>query len=232
MTFQPTSQDVEAGQQIRPAAVGGDVVPRHGLYRRAGKRVVDVAVVLLAALPVVPVIALLALCIRIGGARPFYGHDRVGRGGRTFRCWKLRTMVEDGDARLARLLAEDPAAAQEWAETRKLTRDPRITWFGRLLRRSSLDELPQLWNVLRGDMSLVGPRPVTAEEIGRYGLAREAYLQMRPGITGLWQVSGRNRLSYAERVALDMRYARDCGPGLDLRIVAATVPAVLGMSGR
>lgn len=232
MTFQPWSQDVEGSQHGRASAVDAEVSPRQGVYRQGGKRVLDVALVMIAALPVLPVIALLALCIRVGGVRPFYGHVRVGRDGRMFRCWKLRTMVEDGDAHLARHLAENPAAAREWAESRKLSRDPRITWFGRMLRRSSLDELPQLWNVLRGEMSLVGPRPVTAEEIGRYGLAREAYLQMRPGITGLWQVSGRNRLTYAERVALDMRYARECGLGLDLRIIAATVPAVLGMSGR
>ena len=172
------------------------------------------------------------MIVALDGANPFFGHRRVGRDGRVFRCWKLRSMVPDAEARLARHLAENPAAAREWAAARKLSQDPRVTRVGRVLRRTSLDELPQVWNVLLGEMSLVGPRPVTTEELMRYGPARWAYLGVRPGITGLWQVRGRNRLSYAERVRLDAEYARDASLALDLGLLLRTVPAVLRLTGQ
>ena len=141
-------------------------------------------------------------------------------------------MVQDAEARLAQHLSEDANAAQEWAATRKLARDPRITRIGQLLRRSSLDELPQIWNVLIGQMSFVGPRPVTREELGRYGSSQADYLRVRPGITGLWQVRGRNQLSYSKRVHLDAEYSRRLSLSNDLGIIVATIPAVLKLSGR
>ena len=135
-----------------------------------------------------------------------FSHERVGLGGTTFFCLKFRSMYEDSDTRLETLLAGDSSARQEWSEHYKLKEDPRITPLGHFLRESSIDELPQLVNVLRGDMSLVGPRPVIVEELEKYGHAKEAYLSVRPGLTGLWQVSGRNDLDYETRVALDTEY--------------------------
>lgn len=196
--------------------------PARGFYARAGKRIADLACAGLALPLALPLVLILALAVMGDGGCPFFGHVRIGRGGRPFRCWKLRTMVPDAEARLAAHLAADPAARAEWTAACKLSRDPRVTPLGRLLRRTSLDELPQLWNILRGEMSLVGPRPVTAAELERYGAAARDYAALRPGLTGLWQVSGRSRTGYAERVALDAAYARHLGPGLDLRILVAT----------
>ena len=193
--------------------------------RAAVKRGVDIAVSC-AASPVAVVLVLLAAAavwLR-HGVPPLYGHERVGRGGQRFRCWKLRTMALDADARLASHLAASPAAAGEWAEARKLRADPRILGrIGRFLRRTSLDELPQLWNVLRGEMSLVGPRPVVPEELERYGGQRGWYLAVRPGITGPWQVGGRSEASYAARVRLDVGYARAPSLRRDLAILARTL---------
>ena len=134
-------------------------------------------------------------------AAPIYGHERIGRGGRPFLCWKVRTMVPDAEARLEAILRADPVRADEWARDHKLRDDPRVTWLGRWLRLTSLDEVPQLWNVLRGEMSLVGPRPVTRPELARYGASARHYLAVRPGLTGMWQLDGRNALPYARRVA-------------------------------
>lgn len=200
---------------------------------RGAKRMLDLALVLAAAPFVLPLLLPMIALIRASGGPVLFGHVRVGRDGRPFRCWKLRTMVSDADARLRRHLAEDGAAAAEWQATRKLARDPRITALGRALRKSSLDELPQLWNVFRGDMSLIGPRPVTAAELAEYDPpARAAYLALRPGITGLWQVTGRNALTLAERSRLDRAYAENFGPAQDLRILMRTVPVVLAGTGR
>jgi len=176
-----------------------------------------------------PLFLAIALIVRRDGGPVLFRHTRVGLRGRTFPCLKFRSMVTDADARLAKLLAEDPAAAAEWAARRKLPRDPRITRIGAFLRRTSLDELPQLLNVLRGQMSLVGPRPVVREELDRhYGpAAASAYAQTRPGITGLWQISGRSDTTYAERVTLDTRYVREWSLGLDIKILLKTIPAVL-----
>ncbi|MFW5655448.1 MAG: sugar transferase [Roseicyclus sp.] len=163
---------------------------------------------------------------------PFlYAHERVGHGGRRFRCLKLRTMCMDGDAVLRRHLAADPDARREWDETRKLRNDPRVTPLGRVLRELSLDELPQFLNVVAGDMSLVGPRPVVADELDRYGMSRRHYVSVRPGVTGLWQISGRNETSYARRVALDRYYASRRSHALDLAILVRTVPAVVASRG-
>jgi lipopolysaccharide/colanic/teichoic acid biosynthesis glycosyltransferase len=180
-----------------------------------------------------PVMLALALLVRMDGGSILYRHRRIGRGGRPFHCLKFRTMAMDADRQLALCLENDPAAAAEWAERRKLARDPRITRIGRFLRASSLDELPQLLNVLRGEMSLVGPRPVVQEELDtHYGPAgTAAYVACLPGITGLWQVSGRSDTSYVERVTLDIRYARERSFAGDLRILLQTVPAVLARRG-
>ncbi len=164
---------------------------------------------------------------RTDGAPVFFGHFRVGREGRLFRCLKFRTMRRDAEQLLAQLLADDPAARAEWERDQKLARDPRITPIGRFLRKTSLDELPQLVNVLRGEMRLVGPRPVTPPELTRYDAVRWHYISVNPGITGLWQVSGRNTTTYAQRVALDRQYVENASLLLDLKILLRTVRVVL-----
>jgi exopolysaccharide production protein ExoY len=155
-----------------------------------------------------------------------FRHKRVGFNGKRFNCLKFRTMAIDGPEGLRRHLKADPTAAAEWIATRKLRDDPRVTAIGAILRKSSLDELPQLFNVLKGDMSLVGPRPVTEEELGRYSDAINAYYACRPGITGLWQVSGRSTTTFQRRVVLDSYYAHHWSMVLDAKIIMATVPAV------
>ncbi len=148
-------------------------------------------------------------------------------GGRLFRCCKFRTMAIDAEERLTELLDRDPEARAEWARNHKLRNDPRITSLGGFLRRSSLDELPQFFNVLKGDMSLVGPRPIVLAEVGFYGRYFNDYCRVRPGITGLWQISGRSLVSYRRRVALDVTYVRSHCAMLYMKILARTVPAVL-----
>jgi exopolysaccharide production protein ExoY len=161
------------------------------------------------------------------GAPIFFGHYRVGRDGKLFRCLKFRTMKIDSDRLLAEHLRSNEAARLEWARDQKLRNDPRVTLIGGFLRKTSLDELPQLLNVVRGEMTLVGPRPVTPAELTRYGTTRWHYVSVVPGITGLWQVSGRNRLSYDERVNLDRQYVEGRSAWLDLRILFRTVWVVL-----
>ncbi len=179
-----------------------------------------------------PVFLLLALLVRRDGGPAFYAHTRIGQGGRGFGCLKFRSMVIDSQARLDALLASDPAAQAEWNATRKLRHDPRVTAVGRFLRKTSLDELPQLINVLRGEMSLVGPRPVIAAELAEYyGAAAAHYMSVRPGITGLWQVSGRSDTSYAQRVALDVAYASRPSLWTDIKILARTPMVVLARRG-
>ncbi|MBY0337432.1 MAG: sugar transferase [Acetobacteraceae bacterium] len=196
------------------------------------KRALDVTGALTLLLLSAPVFLLLALLVRLDGGPAFYAHKRVGRGGVAFGCLKFRSMVVDSQARLEALLAADPAARAEWEETRKLRHDPRITRIGRFLRATSLDELPQLINVLRGEMSLVGPRPVVAAELERYyGAAAAWYMSVRPGITGLWQISGRSETSYAQRVALDVAYVARASLREDIRILLRTPVAVLSRKG-
>lgn len=181
-------------------------------------------------------LAPLMLCIawriwREDGAPVLFGHWRVGQRGRLFRCLKFRTMVRRADLVLGELLAHDAQAREEWVRDHKLRDDPRILRIGRFLRRTSLDELPQLFNVLRGEMHLVGPRPVVVQEIPRYGEHKRHYLVVKPGMTGLWQVSGRNNLTYAQRVALDARYVQTRSPWLDLCILARTVRVLVTRDG-
>ena len=195
--------------------------------------VVTAAVLLFLAAPLVVVVAAAILWQRDGGSI-FYGQKRICRSGRQFYCYKFRSMCPDADERLRQVLARDAAAQEEWALTHKLRNDPRVTPVGRFLRASSLDELPQLWNVLKGDLSLVGPRPVTQAELdGPYTThrGRTEYLSVRPGITGLWQVSGRSLVGYEERVALDKKYVQTLSVRGDLHILWRTVGVVLGRKG-
>ncbi len=156
----------------------------------------------------------------------FYGHSRIGHKGRTFKCLKFRTMAVNGDELLRKHLRENPEAAEEWRKTRKLRDDPRVTAVGRVLRKLSLDELPQLLNILRGEMSVVGPRPVVDDELKVYDSSAIYYLQTRPGLTGLWQISGRNDVSYETRIAFDTHYVQNWSLGQDVSIILRTIPAV------
>ncbi len=199
---------------------------------RRFKRVFDIAFALLLGLIAVPVGLLIASAIKLDSPGPvFFVHTRIGRGNRRFRLWKFRSMVTDADEVLQRHIDAHPALALEWRLSHKLRSDPRVTRVGRLLRKTSLDELPQLWNVLRGDMSMVGPRPIVEAEIPKYGASFALYSQVLPGLTGLWQVSGRNDTTYRERVELDSRYIRNWTPTADLAVLLRTVRVVLGGRG-
>lgn len=175
-----------------------------------------------------PVMLAIALAIRSQGQGPvIFAHSRVGQGGRSFNCLKFRTMRPDSQSAFDELMRIDPIARREWDEQRKLERDPRVDRVGYFLRSTSLDELPQFWNVLCGEMSIVGPRPITRAEIEKYGKNFEEYASVRPGLTGIWQVSGRSDTSYERRVALDVSYVRNWSMPRDLRIVLRTVGVVL-----
>lgn len=191
-------------------------------------RVCDVVLSATALLFLLPLMALIAVLVRVysGEGPVIFAHTRIGKDGRRFQCFKFRSMVSDADVRLAHLLANDPELRKVWERDQKLRNDPRITPLGHFLRRSSLDELPQFWNVLVGDMSLVGPRPVVESEIYRYGRYLPAYIGVKPGITGLWQISGRNDVSYRRRVAMDVAFARSQSLKLYFKILVMTVPAV------
>lgn len=195
-------------------------------------RLLDLVLAATALIFALPLLAALALAIKLQDGGPIlYKHVRLGRHGRRFVCLKLRTMVQDAQARLEALLAADPDARRMWTSERKLKNDPRVTRLGRFLRKSSLDELPQLFNVLRGDMSLVGPRPIVDDEAVNYGRRLHHYSAVRPGITGLWQVSGRSDTSYRRRVALDVLYVRSRCIRLDLSILILTIRTVLSGEG-
>ncbi len=199
------------------------------IYRVYLKRGLDIVLVLLAALPTVLVLGVLCLVIIRDGASPFYRQLRVGRHGRSFRMWKLRSMVPNADRLLEAYLADNPVARAEWDPRQKLEHDPRITRIGRLIRATSLDELPQLWNVLRGDMSLVGPRPMMVSQTSIY--PGTAYYALRPGITGYWQTSVRNESSFVQRADFDTQYLRDLSIGTDLALMARTVRVVVKGTG-
>ena len=191
-------------------------------------RAVEILITAMALVFLAPLMVMIALTVRLTDGGPaLYRHTRIGRGGQPFDCLKFRTMAVDADQRLNELLEADPAARIEWDRSQKLRFDPRITRVGEFLRASSLDELPQLLNVLRGDMSLVGPRPIVAGEVARYGIHFRHYCAVRPGLTGLWQVSGRSDVSYRERVVMDVAYVRAKCVTLDLKILFATLPAVV-----
>ena len=198
----------------------------------ATKRVFDLIFASLAIVALLPLFAGCCLVVLAASRGPIlFRHIRIGRGGREFSCLKFRTMVADADKKLQEHLAENPDARREWEANHKLRDDPRVGVFGQVMRRSSLDELPQLFNVLKGDMSLVGPRPIVAEEIPKYKEHFALYTMARPGLTGLWQVSGRNTTTYAERVAYDVQYLRNWSLFRDIRIALATVSQVFDRSG-
>lgn len=201
------------------------------VYDRFGKRVFDLMIALVLMPVAAPLIAVLWGMVRLDGGPGFFGHVRVGKQGRRFRCWKLRSMAPDADLLLQRLLADDPDAAAEWAATFKLQNDPRVTRLGRILRQTGLDELPQFWNVLRGDMSLVGPRPITEDELDFYAGDPSVYLAHPPGLTGLWQVEGRTNGCFRRRVALDRRYVETRGLWTDLGILVRTARGVSQRTG-
>lgn len=195
------------------------------------KRVFDIAVAILIGIVAMPLIALVSLTIVLSGRPVIFRHWRVGRDKKRFACYKFRTMVPDAGARLTDLLAADPEARREWETNHKLRNDPRVTPFGAFLRQSSIDELPQLWNVIKGDMSLVGPRPIVEDELARYGNRAAYYQAVRPGITGLWQVSGRNDVTYSRRVAFDSLYVRRRSIKLDMWILWRTLGVVFAKVG-
>ena len=185
-------------------------------------------VALVALVILAPVMLWVAAAIYLQDGGPVvFAHRRLGKGGRYFYCLKFRSMAADAEQRLADLLASDPVARAEWEKDHKLRNDPRVTKLGAFLRKTSLDELPQLFNVLRGEMSLVGPRPIVEAEIAKYGRRFKHYCDVKPGITGLWQVSGRNDTTYRARVAMDCVYAARRNVWMDFGILAATAPAVL-----
>lgn len=197
---------------------------RRGFYRRYGKRSLDIALVLLSAplvlLVMLPMIAMVAL----DGGRPFYSQMRVGVNGSSYRMWKLRSMVHNAEEKLSAYLATNKVAKEEWDRDQKLKNDPRITKVGRIIRKTSLDELPQLWNVLKGEMSIVGPRPMMINQRRMY--PGKHYFALRPGITGAWQISARNESTFAERAEFDAGYSRSLSFKEDLRIISATVGVV------
>lgn len=199
---------------------------------RAMVRTMDFVCAIGLLIVLLPVIALTAACIAISSPGPvIFRQTRIGLRGREFECWKFRSMREDASERLAGLLASHPELRAEWERDQKLLNDPRITPIGAFLRSSSLDELPQLINVIRGDMSLVGPRPIVHSEIPKYGRYITHYLSQKPGLTGLWQVSGRNNTTYRRRVAADVLYSRRACFTTDVAILLATIPAVLSGEG-
>ena len=210
------------------AALSGPRVAPSGSWsgRQSMCRLLDIMIAAVALVFLAPLMTLIALLIWASGGPILFGHQRVGRGGRTFTCWKFRTMHVDSDRILADVLAASTVARLEWERDRKLKADPRVGRVGALLRKSSLDELPQLFNVLGGTMSIVGPRPIVQAEAFRYGRYFSDYCQVRPGITGLWQVSGRNSTTYRRRVACDVAYVRSKAPMNDIRIMMKTIPAV------
>jgi Undecaprenyl-phosphate galactose phosphotransferase WbaP len=192
------------------------------------KRSMDVVLTVCGGVCILPVVGVLAALVKLTSRGPvFYGHTRIGERGRTFSAWKFRSMVVNGEDILREHLAGNPDARLEWDRDRKLKNDPRVTPVGAFLRKTSLDELPQLWNVLRGDMSLVGPRPIVRDEIVKYGRCYKIYKAVRPGITGLWQVSGRNDTTYGERLRYDEFYVRNWSPWLDMHILARTVATLV-----
>jgi exopolysaccharide production protein ExoY len=196
------------------------------------KRVFDVVVASCILLFTAPLILTIAALIRLQDGGPaVFKQMRQGKDGTPFACYKLRSMVMDAGEQLQQLLATNPEARREWAETQKLTHDPRITALGQFIRKSSIDELPQLLNVIRGDMSLVGPRPIVESEIAKYGDQYKHYCAVRPGLTGLWQVRGRSDTSYETRVAMDVEYARTRTFLTDVKILLLTVPAVVNSKG-
>lgn len=220
-----TISALEMSEANQVAALGS----LSGVYSRFLKRPLDILIVLLALPVVLPIVLVVLVMIAKEGGSPFYTQMRLGKSGRSFRIWKFRSMVINADRQLAVYLDANPAARDEWDRTQKLKHDPRITPLGRFIRKSSMDELPQLWNVLIGDMSLVGPRPMMVDQAVHYPGAD--YYHMRPGVTGLWQITDRNDSSFAERATFDAEYARTLSLKNDASIFARTFGVVLRCTG-
>ena len=214
-----------AGQAARPGPAHLVILSdRPGAGYELSKRVVDIVAAVLSLFLLAPLLAAIVACIKLSGRGPvLFRQQRLGRGGSRFWCYKFRTMVPDAESRLA----QSADLAARFRENYKIRSDPRVTRLGSFLRRTSLDELPQLWNVLRGDMSLIGPRPIVESELGKYGVHASRLLTVKPGLGGIWQVSGRSNTSYGERVAMDLRYVETRSLGLDLRLVILTALVVL-----
>jgi exopolysaccharide production protein ExoY len=210
----------------------GDYSINFGEAQPALSRFIDVVGAVSILVVALPFLIILAIALKLDSPGPvFFAQRRIGRGGREFPCMKFRTMCKDADLALQRHLANSSAARMEWARDHKLRNDPRITRLGGLVRKLSLDEFPQLINIIRGDMSLVGPRPIIRAEVVRYGRYFQEYCKVRPGLTGLWQVSGRNDVSYRRRVSIDCYYVRNRSLLLDMKILLRTAPVVLGSKG-
>ena len=225
MTFYVTSSEVEKPATVN--ALAGQSQFR--LYRNFFKSVFDALIVLAAAPIVLPFVLIMAFLVALDGHNPFYSQVRIGRGGRHFRIWKIRTMVPNAEEKLEAHLASCEFAREEWNTTQKLKVDPRITRVGRVLRKLSIDELPQLWNVLNGTMSLVGPRPMMVEQQSEY--PGRAYYRLRPGITGFWQVSARNESTFADRAGFDDAYDKEMSFSTDMKTLLKTVGVVLKGTG-
>jgi Undecaprenyl-phosphate galactose phosphotransferase WbaP len=219
--------DVSSNTLIAPSILDQNLV-----YKNWLARILDIASILLAAPYILLAFLVITVLIKLDSPGPvFYRQTRIGRFGRKFSILKFRTMVRNADQILQNYLDTSPQLRAQWLATHKLKQDPRVTRLGTLLRKSSLDELPQLWNILIGDMSLIGPRPIVAAEVEKYGKCFDLYIQVRPGLTGLWQVSGRNDTSYQYRVELDEYYVRNKSLKLDLQILWKTIFVVLRKTG-
>lgn len=234
-TFTSGTQPRSARWAADRAAAAANVVPLHRAAPVVGgkaKRGFDIAAALAAIILLLPLVGLVALAIKLWDRGPIlYRHKRIGANGAAFDCLKFRSMVVNGDEVLARHLACNGEAAQEWEQNQKLKCDPRVTPLGASMRKTSIDELPQLLNILKGEMSFVGPRPIVTAEVAKYGDCMTQYLRARPGLTGPWQISGRNDVSYAARVALDRAYVEDWSFRRDLLIIAKTVRVVVSARG-
>lgn len=202
-------------------------VPAVSTAHAVSKRVFDLVGAVAILVLMLPVFVGIAIAIRLSGSPVFFSHERVGKGRVLFKCYKFRSMIPDAERALQDLLQSSPEILREWRENHKLKDDPRITPFGEFLRRSSLDELPQLWNVIKGDMSLVGPRPIVADELERFGNKASVYCSVKPGMTGLWQVMGRSSVTYSRRVSMDVFYVRKQNMALDIWILIRTVLVVI-----
>jgi exopolysaccharide production protein ExoY len=220
---------VEASR-IASLAGSGHLTPQ--VHKSIIKRVTDLALAIPLLVFLAPLMLAIAILVKLGDpGQAIFVQVRCGRNGETFNCFKFRTMRKDAAERLKHLLETNPAAADEWATYQKLRSDPRVTRIGRFLRKSSLDELPQLFNIVRGDMSVIGPRPITSGEIYRYGSYFQYYAAARPGVLGQWQVNGRNKLTYEERVAMDIEYVANWTIWSDLKILLKAIPVVFGGGG-
>jgi len=229
-SFVSTADIDDSYRHVRPRRILA--MPSRLFRYRVVKRAMDIILVILSIPVLVPALFLVGLVVKLTSPGPaFFSHRRICRDGAFFSMWKFRTMCVNSSDVLEQYLSKNPRARAEWAKSHKLRCDPRITSVGLFLRRFSLDELPQVWNVLKGEMSLVGPRPIVAAEVEKYANSFEYYCRVKPGVTGLWQVSGRNELSYDQRVALDRRYVARWSLHFDLKILLCTFKSVVNRDG-